>query len=146
MDSFLPFDFISSSIEETIECGKRFAACLGKGDVVVLHGPIGAGKTYFTKGIAAGLGVKDEVTSPTYTIVHEYVGEKLVYHIDAYRLMGDDDFAALGGEEFFGGEGVAVIEWGEKIPASIPRDAIAVEIRIMGDGKRRIICASADYL
>jgi tRNA threonylcarbamoyladenosine biosynthesis protein TsaE len=143
MDNFPPFDFITVSAEETIECGKRLAARLEKGDVVSLHGPIGAGKTYFTKGIAAGLGVKDEVTSPTYTIIHEYAGEKTVYHIDAYRLQGDDDFAALGGEEFFYGEGVAVIEWGERIPDSIPPDAIVVEIKILEAGKRRIICTSA---
>lgn len=105
-----------------------------------MRGPMGAGKTYFTKGIAAGLGVKEEVTSPTYTIVHEYAGEKPVYHIDAYRLQGDDDFAAVGGEDFLYGDGVAIIEWSERIPDSIPHNAIVVEIRILEDGKRRIIC------
>ncbi|MDR0644616.1 MAG: tRNA (adenosine(37)-N6)-threonylcarbamoyltransferase complex ATPase subunit type 1 TsaE [Treponema sp.] len=140
MDNFLPFDFISSSTEETIECGRRFAARLREGEVVSLRGPMGAGKTYFTKGIAAGLGVKEEVTSPTYTIVHEYAGEKPVYHIDAYRLQGDDDFAAVGGEDFLYGDGVAIIEWSERIPDSIPHNAIVVEIRILEDGKRRIIC------
>jgi tRNA threonylcarbamoyladenosine biosynthesis protein TsaE len=143
MDSFLSFDFIASSTEETIECGRRFAARLERGDVVSLHGPIGAGKTYFVKGAAEGLGVKDEVTSPTYTIVHEYAGRGPVYHIDAYRLLGDDDFAALGGEEFFGGEGIALVEWGERIPASIPADAIEVEISILEDGSRRITCEGA---
>ncbi|MDR0784478.1 MAG: tRNA (adenosine(37)-N6)-threonylcarbamoyltransferase complex ATPase subunit type 1 TsaE [Treponema sp.] len=144
MVSFLPFNFIASSTEETIECGKRLAACLEKGDVVSLRGPIGAGKTYFTKGIVAGLGVEDEVTSPTYTIVHEYAGETPVYHIDAYRLRGDDDFVALGGEEFFGGDGVVVIEWSERIPNSIPRGAVVIEIKILEDGKRRIMSLSPD--
>jgi tRNA threonylcarbamoyladenosine biosynthesis protein TsaE len=144
MDNFPLFDFIASSTEETVECGKRFAICLKKGSVVSLRGPIGAGKTYFAKGIAAGLGVKDEITSPTYTIVNEYMGEKSVYHIDAYRLQGDDDFVALGGEEFFGGDGVVVVEWSERISASIPYDAIVIEIKILEDGKRRIISRVPD--
>jgi tRNA threonylcarbamoyladenosine biosynthesis protein TsaE len=81
------------------------------------------------------LGITEEITSPTYTIISEYEG---LYHIDAYRLAGDDDFAALGGEEYLRGEGITVIEWSERIPASLPDDAVTVDIRLNSDGRRCI--------
>jgi tRNA threonylcarbamoyladenosine biosynthesis protein TsaE len=105
---------------------------------VALRGGLGAGKTYFTKGIAAGLGITDTVTSPTYTIINEYEGKLPLYHIDAYRLQGDADFAALGAEEFLYGDGVTVIEWSERIPVSIPADAVFVTIETLENGDRKI--------
>jgi tRNA threonylcarbamoyladenosine biosynthesis protein TsaE len=130
----------SASPEETAAAGERLAARLPKGAVVALRGGLGAGKTCLTKGIARGLGITEEITSPTYTIISEYdVPLKgPLYHIDAYRLAGDDEFAALGGEEDLGGKGITVIEWSDRIPGSLPDDAITVDIRLCPDGRRCI--------
>jgi tRNA threonylcarbamoyladenosine biosynthesis protein TsaE len=135
---------ISIFPEETIAAGKRLAEFLKPGSVVALRGTLGAGKTCFTKGIARFLGIEEEVTSPTYTIVSEYGGKIPLYHIDAYRLNGDDDFIALGGEEIIGGKGVSVIEWSERIPESIPPEAVIVEFEILPEGKRKIIIRIPD--
>jgi tRNA threonylcarbamoyladenosine biosynthesis protein TsaE len=130
---------IAASPEETMAVGEKIAAGLGKGSVVALRGGLGAGKTCLVKGMARGLGIREEPTSPTYTIVSEYAGGALpFYHIDAYRLGGDDDFQALGGDEYVYGEGIAAIEWSDRIPGSIPRSAIAVSISILEDGRRCI--------
>ena len=109
--------------------------------MVALYGGLGAGKTCFTKGIARGLGVAETVTSPTYTIICEYragLGGAAfpLYHIDAYRLSGDEDFESTGAGEFMGRRGITVIEWSERIPGSIPEDAITVEIDITGPQSR----------
>jgi tRNA threonylcarbamoyladenosine biosynthesis protein TsaE len=130
---------LSSSPEETIAAGEQIAPFLHKGSVVALRGGLGAGKTCLTKGIARGLGIREEITSPTYTIVSEYQGPLPLYHIDLYRLKGDDDFTALGGEEFLYGEGVCVIEWSERIPRSIPPGALTVEIGLTPEGRRNIL-------
>jgi tRNA threonylcarbamoyladenosine biosynthesis protein TsaE len=134
----------TSSPEETVALGKRLAPYLHPGSVVALRGGLGAGKTCLVKGIAEGLGITEEVTSPTYTIISEYggtlspFGALPFYHIDAYRLTGDDDFAALGGEEILYGKGVSVIEWSERLPQSLPSDAITIDIEISG-GENRMI-------
>jgi tRNA threonylcarbamoyladenosine biosynthesis protein TsaE len=107
--------------------------------VVALRGGLGAGKTYLTKGIARGLGITEELTSPTYTMISEYQGIVPFYHIDAYRLEGDDDFYALGGEELLYGKGIAVIEWSERLPNSVPAGALVVEIKISGANERTIV-------
>jgi tRNA threonylcarbamoyladenosine biosynthesis protein TsaE len=118
--------------------GEGIARCLRGGSVVALRGPLGAGKTCLTKGIARGLGVDETITSPTYTIVSEYAGRLPLYHIDAYRLGGDEEFLALGGDEFLYGAGVSVIEWSERIPQSIPPEAMVIELGIDEDGGRGI--------
>ena len=111
------------------------------GSVVALRGGLGAGKTALVKGIAVGLGITEPVTSPTYTIISEYTacleGRSCpLYHIDAYRLNGDSDFESTGGAELLNGNGIAVIEWGERIPGSVPAGAITVEIEITGPLER----------
>jgi tRNA threonylcarbamoyladenosine biosynthesis protein TsaE len=130
--SLAEMTIISGSPEETIAAGERIAELLlngnPEGTVIALRGTLGAGKTWLTKGIARGLGVREEVTSPTYTIISEYRGKVPLYHIDAYRLQGDDDFAALGGDEILQGNGVSVVEWSERIPASIPENAVVIEL------------------
>ena len=105
------------------------------GMTVALRGGLGVGKTCFVKGMARGLGITDCITSPTYTIVCEYParfggGAFSLYHIDAYRLSGDEDFENTGAGELFGTGGIIVIEWSERIPGSIPQDAVTVEIVI----------------
>jgi tRNA threonylcarbamoyladenosine biosynthesis protein TsaE len=139
----LPAAIISLSEDETFALGKRLAPMLGKGDVVALKGPLGAGKTCFAKGIARGLGIEEGLTSPTYAIISEYEcsisGEKIpVYHIDAYRLEGNDDFSAIGGEEIVFGNGISVIEWSDRIPALIPSDAYRIDFEIIEDNKRSV--------
>jgi tRNA threonylcarbamoyladenosine biosynthesis protein TsaE len=116
--------------------GERIARRLGRGSVVALRGGLGTGKTCLAKGIARGLGIHETLTSPTYTIVSEYRGGLPLYHIDAYRLAGDDDFENTGAAELLGGEGVALIEWSERIPRSIPSEAISIEIEISGSESR----------
>ena len=126
---------------------------LERGSIVALRGPLGAGKTCFVKGLARGLGIDEELTSPTYTIIAEYEGilcadtaeeralrqERVpLYHVDAYRLDGDDDFSSLGGEEIVFGNGISVIEWSERIPGFVPPWAFTVDIEIQSDDKRLI--------
>jgi len=135
--------FQTRSEDETIALGEHLAPMLEKGDVVALKGPLGAGKTCFTKGIARGLGIGEELTSPSYAIVCEYeclVGSEKTpfYHIDAYRLGGNDDFSAIGGEEIVFGNGISVIEWSERIPAFIPPGAYRVDFEILEGNKRSI--------
>ena len=104
-------EYVTNSREETIAVAKRFAADLRGGDVVLLSGELGAGKTTFTKGIALALGITEPVTSPTFTIIKEYEGKSLyLYHMDMYRLSGD--LTELGLEEYLGNKkGVSVVEW-----------------------------------
>jgi len=137
----LPVSIICSSPEETRSLGQKIACLLKKGSIVALQGPLGAGKTCLTKGIAAGIGVKEPVTSPSYTIICEYEGilkgdSVQIYHIDAYRLAGNDDFSAIGGEEIVFGNGISIIEWCERIPDFIHDGVLRVDIQIL-DAERR---------
>ena len=125
--------------------GGNIARLLKRGSVLALRGPLGAGKTCLVKGIASFLCIEEEITSPSYSIVCEYEGRihgNLLhfYHIDVYRLSGDDDFNALGGEEYLFGRGISVVEWSERIPNSLPRESLFIDIEIQGD--RRIISVS----
>jgi tRNA threonylcarbamoyladenosine biosynthesis protein TsaE len=105
-------EFVTKSTDETIALGERIGALLQEGDVLVLRGDLGAGKTQLTKGIAAGMGVTDDVTSPTFTIQMVYEGTELpLYHFDLYRLSDPDEYWAAGLDEFVGGDGVALVEW-----------------------------------
>jgi tRNA threonylcarbamoyladenosine biosynthesis protein TsaE len=137
-----PTEFLSHSPEDTEALGERLAPKLRPGSVLALRGGLGAGKTCFAKGLARGLGVEEEVTSPTYTIVSEYEGRPEAplpfYHIDAYRLRGEEDFEALGGRELLYGGGICVVEWSERIETALPPQAIRVEIEIQGPHSRLI--------
>jgi tRNA threonylcarbamoyladenosine biosynthesis protein TsaE len=131
----------SSSPQDTFSLGKNLGARLQAGNVVALSGPLGAGKTCFAKGIAAGLGIEEEVTSPTYTIVTEYEspGALILRHIDAYRLDGGADFEAAGGAELLS-DAVVVVEWPEKIASFLPEETLWITIEITGDENRLIRC------
>jgi tRNA threonylcarbamoyladenosine biosynthesis protein TsaE len=137
----LPAFIICSTADDTVSLGEALARLLKKGTIVALKGPLGAGKTYLAKGIALALGVKEAVTSPSYTVVSEYEGvlqgnSIKIFHIDAYRLAGNDDFSAIGGEEMVFGDGISIIEWCERIPQFIREGALRVDIQIMDDEKR----------
>ncbi len=112
---------ISASADATITHGHAVAATLRRGDVLALSGELGAGKTHFVKGLAAGLGATSAVTSPTFTLLHEYPGGRLpLYHFDFYRLDDADEALRIGLDEYLFGDGVCVIEWAEKFPALLP--------------------------
>ncbi|MCL1836350.1 MAG: tRNA (adenosine(37)-N6)-threonylcarbamoyltransferase complex ATPase subunit type 1 TsaE [Treponema sp.] len=137
-----PTKRISSSPEETEAIGREIGLALKPGESVALSGGLGAGKTCIARGIAAGLGIAENITSPTYTIVSEYpAGSRGIplYHIDAYRLSGDEDFENTGAGEYIGMEGVTIIEWCDRIPRSIPPDALRIEIAISGPHSRIMI-------
>jgi tRNA threonylcarbamoyladenosine biosynthesis protein TsaE len=112
--------------------------CLKKGSILALEGGLGVGKTHFTKGIALALGINEEITSPTYTIISEYEGSMPLYHIDAYRLKGADDFINIGAEDLFYSGGVCVIEWSNIIADILPEESIFIKIDIVEEGKRLI--------
>ncbi len=119
--------------------GQALAAQVHAGSVLALRGDLGSGKTLFTQGLAAGLGVKTPVSSPTFTIVHEYQGGRLpVYHFDFFRLEDPESAARLGLEDYFFGDGVSVIEWADRFPDLIPEHARWISFE-MKAGRQRII-------
>ena len=137
MDSHLKQEYFSSTSEETMEIGVIIGSLLKPPCIIALEGTLGAGKTVLTRGIARAMGVNEWITSPSYTIINEYEAEAFpFYHIDTYRLSGNEDFFLAGGEEMLYGKGICVIEWPEKI--IIPAPAIWVKIEIMVDFKRHI--------
>jgi len=112
---------ISHSPEETAVLGHAEAATVRRGDVLALCGDLGAGKTQFVKGLAAALGSEAAVTSPTFTLIHEYVGGRLpLYHFDFYRLDTEDEALKIGLDEYLDGDGVCVIEWADKFCNLLP--------------------------
>lgn len=115
---------ISHNPQETFELGRKFAGELRRGDVLALAGDLGAGKTQFAKGIAAGLGVEAEVTSPTFTLIHEYPGGRLpLYHIDLYRLELEEEALKIGIDDYLAGDGVTIVEWADKFSGLMPPNA-----------------------
>lgn len=131
---------IVTSEEETANVAVRLAAQLWPGDVLCLRGDLGAGKTTLTRALVAALGSPAPVSSPTFTLVHEYKGGCLpIWHVDAYRLRSADDTADIGLDEvFLTGEGVVVIEWPERIEAALPNDHLDIAIRDTGGDTREI--------
>ncbi len=136
---------ISHSEKETEEAGLRLGASLRKGDVVSLTGSLGAGKTVLAKGIARALGIREAIVSPTFTLVQEYEGSEKLYHLDLYRLSGEDEFESMGGEEFLYPDGITLIEWAEKIGSMLPESAFHVDIIIKEDGSREITVTGGSH-
>lgn len=129
----------SHSESDTIQAGLAFAEDLGPGDVVCLHGDLGAGKTHFIKGIAMAFGVsKDTVNSPTFALIHEYAGSLPLYHFDAYRLNSEQEARNIGAEDYFYADGVSLVEWPEKMGTLIPENAIHITIKKINEEFRRI--------
>lgn len=130
----------TASEEETIALGERLARELPARQVVLLIGPLGAGKTTLAKGIAQGLGAAspDEVLSPTFTLVHEYGRAGRVFHVDLYRLEEAREAATLGLEDLFEREAVVLIEWGERFPRLMPAERTEIRIRTLADEQREI--------
>ena len=130
---------ILSSIEASQALGESWAAGLVGGEIFALHGVLGAGKTQLAKGLARGLGFEGDVTSPTFTIIHEYLGGRLpLYHIDLYRIRSEKEAVDLGLEEYLPGDGVTVIEWPERIPSLLPPQTRHWELQVVSLTERVI--------
>ena len=131
--------FISNSPAETEAVGRRFAKDVDAGSVLALKGELGSGKTQFVKGLVAGLGSSATVTSPTFTIVHEYPGGRLpVYHFDFFRLEDRQSIARLGLDDYFFGDGVSVVEWADRFPECIPEQARWILFGIKSETTRAV--------
>lgn len=131
--------FISNSPTETEAFGRTFAGKIDKGTVVALKGELGAGKTQFVKGFVAGLGSAAEVTSPTFTLIHEYSGGRLpIYHFDFFRIEDRPSAERLGLDEYFFGDGVSVVEWADKFAELIPPTAKWVSFETKSESARII--------
>ena len=137
-----------SSESELIEYASDLGRSVGAGSVFGLVGDLGAGKTHFTKGLAAGLGVSEvDVTSPTFTLVHEYAGGRLpIFHFDFYRLESEEEALALGWEEYLAEDAVLAVEWPDKYPNLLPEETQWIEITILSDGKRQLEEITPDQL
>lgn len=138
--------FITNAPEETEDLGEKLAKLLRPGTVLAYLGDLGAGKTAFTRGLARGLGCRETVTSPTYTIVNEYLGGRLpLFHFDMYRLTSSDDLWDIGWEDYLDRQGVCAVEWSENVPEAMA-GALTVRIEKLGDSVRRItIDGGAEY-
>src|SRR5690625_837639 len=124
----------TSSEEETLKLASRLALLLRPGDVITLEGELGTGKTVFAKGIARGLGIKEIVTSPTFTIVKEYEGELPLYHMDVYRLEHSEE--DIGFTEYFNGKGISVVEWALFIEDFLPEERLNIHISYLDEETR----------
>ncbi|PLR81869.1 tRNA (adenosine(37)-N6)-threonylcarbamoyltransferase complex ATPase subunit type 1 TsaE [Bacillus canaveralius] len=131
------YEFLSVKPEDTAEFSKQLGGLLQPGDVIVLEGDLGAGKTTFTKGLASGLGITRTVNSPTFTIIKEYQGRIPLYHMDVYRV--ENEFEDLGFDEYFEGDGVTVVEWAHLIRDQLPEEMLTIFLYHVGNNERRIV-------
>jgi tRNA threonylcarbamoyladenosine biosynthesis protein TsaE len=133
-------DFTSRHLDDTDRIGESISAALHPGDVLSLSGPLGAGKTRLVQAIAEGLGIaREQVTSPTFVLLNEYrTGRLPLYHFDVYRLRDEDEFFELGPEEYFSGEGVTLLEWGDRVGHLLPPRTSRVTIEVLGPDERAI--------
>ena len=129
---------VTYSAEETRAFAEKYAKTLSAGDVVLLEGELGAGKTEFVKGIAKGLGIPAEITSPTYAYMNDYGGK--LYHFDCYRLAGGEQAEALGLTDYFDAGGICVLEWPENIADVLPSGCKEISLRKVSETEREIVC------
>ncbi len=130
---------ISKNEKDTFDLGKKIAKKVKGGEVILLNGDLGSGKTVFAKGFAEGLNIKEPVTSPTFTIVNKYIGKKTMYHFDMYRLEDEEEALAAGLDELIDEEdAVKLIEWSEKVLGLLPNKCITIDIEKIDDNTREI--------
>jgi len=138
--------YITNSPEETEAIGSALGKIITPGTVIAYRGDLGAGKTAFTRGLARGLGCTDIVTSPTYTIVNEYLGGRIpLFHFDMYRLRSSDDLFDIGWDDYLDRGGVCAVEWSENVDDAM-EDAICITIEKLGEDSRRITLEGGDFL
>ncbi|WP_404430455.1 tRNA (adenosine(37)-N6)-threonylcarbamoyltransferase complex ATPase subunit type 1 TsaE [Sutcliffiella horikoshii] len=133
----LQVELMTHSAEETMAKSEALGKLMGGGEVLLLEGDLGAGKTTFTKGLAKGLEIKRNVNSPTFTIIKEYQGRLPLYHMDVYRLADSEE--DLGFDDYFEGEGVTVVEWAHLIEEFLPSERLEIYIYHQGDDERKIV-------
>ena len=139
-------EFLTNSPEETEAVGAALGKILPAGTILAYRGDLGAGKTAFTRGLARGLGYREPVTSPTYTIVNEYQGGRLpLFHFDMYRLASSDDLWDIGWEDYLERGGVCAVEWSENVEDAM-ENAICVSIHKTGEESRRIVIEGGEFL
>ncbi|WP_434282704.1 tRNA (adenosine(37)-N6)-threonylcarbamoyltransferase complex ATPase subunit type 1 TsaE [Clostridium botulinum] len=134
-------EFIVDSINKTIDIGNFIGRHCNSGDILCLNGDLGTGKTHLSKGIAKGLNIKDNITSPTFNIVNEYDGRLKLYHFDVYRVNDPDEIEAIGFDEYIFGEGISIIEWSDYIEDLIPNEHMDIRINKIpekGESYRKI--------
>ena len=129
---------VTYSEAETVREGEKLGRTLAPCSIVALYGDLGAGKTAFTRGLAAGLGIKMNVSSPTFTIVNEYPGDVPLFHFDMYRLENENELFDIGWDDYLVRGGVCAVEWSEKAPGAFPSDAVIVKIENLGGDTRRL--------
>ncbi|MEO6457196.1 MAG: tRNA (adenosine(37)-N6)-threonylcarbamoyltransferase complex ATPase subunit type 1 TsaE [Chloroflexia bacterium] len=140
MNNGADLDIVSHGVEQTRRLGAHLGRLLQRGDTILLEGDFGSGKTTFTQGIAKGMGIDSRyVNSPTFTLINEYEGDNIsLHHIDLYRLEGEEQLATLGLEEYFGGEGVTVVEWPSGAAPWLPDDRLMIKFSYVNDTKRTL--------
>ena len=144
MENVVNSRIISKSPEETRRIARDMAEKLNPGTVFALHGDLGAGKTCFIQGLAQGLGVTEAVSSPTFTLVNEHVGQLPLYHIDLYRINHPDEALAIGIDEYLYGQGITALEWAERISELLPESTIHIRIEQGEHQDDRIINVSRE--
>jgi len=140
-------DSISHSAAQTQRLGMRLGELLRGGELVLLHGQLGTGKTTFTQGLAQGMGITEYVNSPTFTLLKEYTGSRqpghhqapALYHFDLYRLDNPEEILDLGFDEYFTSDGVCVVEWAEKADLYWPTDHLSIRLKILSETKRGLL-------
>ena len=137
-------EFISHSQLETEEIGQKLAEKLPGGSVVAMYGDLGAGKTAFVRGMAKGMGLSCRVSSPTFTIVNEYLGERELIHFDMYRLSSADELFDIGWEDYLSRGAVCAVEWSENVQDAFFGDEIVVRIEKLNDTDRKILIEGAE--
>lgn len=143
MESKGSFSLVSDSDETTFALGRSLAGFCKAGTVLLLDGELAAGKTVFAKGIGEGLGVREHIKSPTFTLLYPYEGRLPFYHFDVYRLSDGEEFLASGFDEYLGGDGVALIEWAERIADSLEAEYIRIQIDRGANDEKRVLHFSA---
>lgn len=139
-------EFITNSPAETENLGAALGKLLPAGTVLAYRGDLGAGKTAFTRGLSRGLGCNELVTSPTYTIVNEYLGGRLpLFHFDMYRLRSSEDLWDIGWEDYLERGGICAVEWSENVADAL-EDAVTITIEKLGETARRITLEGGDFL
>ena len=134
--------YTSKSTEDTAKLAKGLASRLSGGDLILFYGGLGAGKTTFTKSLAEGLGILDDIHSPTFTLIHEHLGKTKLFHVDLYRLETLEEIINIGIEEYIYSDAITVIEWSERLKDFLPKGRIEIKINIIDDNVREFVLSS----